>query len=117
MRKAEKVESLRFALSTPLAPFDCAASKLDQPRFLRMQLQIELSQTFPQFSPEPFGVVPVCEAHDESSSAGESPPHALTDPDVNLAAHPAPIVQPQAVPPFANAQRGAAAVGQSARAN
>src|SRR5215510_2740418 len=54
---------------------------------------------------------------DESSSAGESHPHALTDPDVNLAAHPAPIVQPQAVPPSANAQRGAAAVGQSARAN
>ena len=54
---------------------------------------------------------------DESSSAGESHPHALTDPDMNLAAHPAPIVQPQAVPPCANAQRGAAAVGQSARAN
>src|SRR5215475_7099869 len=56
-------------------------------------------------------------ADDKSSSAGESHPHALTDPDVNLAAHPAPIVQPQAIPPFANAQRGAAAVGQSARAN
>src|SRR5215831_18262832 len=55
--------------------------------------------------------------HCESSSAGESHPHALTDPDVNLSAHPAPIVQPQAVPPSANAQRGAAAVGQSARAN
>ena len=53
----------------------------------------------------------------KSSSAGESHPHALTDPDVNLSAHPAPIVQPQAVPPSANAQRGAAAVGQSARAN
>src|SRR5919197_2865916 len=55
--------------------------------------------------------------YDESSSAGESHPHALTDPDVNLSAHPAPIVQPQAVPPSANAQRGAAAVGQSVRAN
>ena len=30
----------------------------------------------------------------ESSSAGESHPHALTEPDVNLSAHPAPIVQP-----------------------
>src|SRR5262249_3823025 len=55
-------------------------------------------------------------ADDKSSGAGESHPHALTDPDVNLSAHPAPIVQPQAVPPSANAQRGAAAVGHSARA-
>src|SRR6266704_883467 len=43
---------------------------------------------------------------DESSSARESHPRALSDPDVNLSAHPAPIVQPQAVPPSANAQRG-----------
>ena len=64
MRQAEKVASLRCALSPPLAPFDCEASTLDQPRFLRMQLQIALSHTFPQCSPEPFGVVPVCEAHD-----------------------------------------------------
>ena len=28
----------------------------------------------------------------ESSGAGESHPRALTDPDVNLSAHPAPIV-------------------------
>src|SRR5215471_17737578 len=55
--------------------------------------------------------------YDESSSARESHPRALSDPDVNLAAHPAPIVQPQAVPPSASAQRGAAVVGQSVRAN
>ena len=30
----------------------------------------------------------------KSSSARESHPHALTDPDVNLSIHPAPIVQP-----------------------
>ena len=30
----------------------------------------------------------------ESSSPGESHPQALTDPDVSLSAHPAPIVQP-----------------------
>ena len=39
----------------------------------------------------------------QSSSARESHPRALSDPDVNLSAHPAPIVQPQAVPPSANA--------------
>jgi hypothetical protein len=31
----------------------------------------------------------------ESSRAGESHPHPLTEPDVNLSAHPAPIVQPK----------------------
>jgi len=30
----------------------------------------------------------------ESSSVGESHPHALTDTDVNLSVHPAPIDQP-----------------------
>ena len=30
----------------------------------------------------------------KSSSVGESHPHALTDTDVNLSAHPAPIDQP-----------------------
>ena len=32
--------------------------------------------------------------HDESSSPGESHPQALSEPDVNLSIHPAPIVQP-----------------------
>ena len=32
-----------------------------------------------------------------SSSARESHPHALTEPDVNLSAHPAPIAQPLTV--------------------
>ncbi len=32
--------------------------------------------------------------HQQSSGAGEFHPHALTEPDVNLSAHPAPIVQP-----------------------
>jgi hypothetical protein len=31
---------------------------------------------------------------EQSSSVGESQPHALTDTDVNLSAHPAPIDQP-----------------------
>jgi hypothetical protein len=51
-----------------------------------------------------------------SSSAGESHPHARPEPAVNLAAPPAPIVPPQAVPPSARAPRGAAAVAPSVRA-
>ena len=46
----------------------------------------------------------------KSSSEGKSHPHALTDPDVNLSAHPAPIDQPQDRRPIAN-EKTAQAVG------
>ena len=41
---------------------------------------------------------------EESSSAGESHPHALPEPDVNLSIHPALIAQPSVASPFANGQ-------------
>src|SRR5690242_16451733 len=82
-----------------------------------MNAQTKAGTSLGEHRHDPSGVRFPLTADDKSSSAGESHPHALTDPDVNLAAHPAPIVQPQAVPPSANAQRGAAAVGQSAQAN
>jgi hypothetical protein len=49
---------------------------------------------------------------EEVSSPGESHPQALSEPDVNLSAHPAPIIQPQAQSPSANGQR---AVGRVSR--
>lgn len=36
------------------------------------------------------------------SSPGESHPQALSEPDVNLSAHPAPIIQPLGESPFAS---------------
>ena len=48
----------------------------------------------------------------ESSSAGESHPHALTDPDVNLSAHPAPLIQPQAALPDASGRINSTHAGQ-----
>jgi hypothetical protein len=45
----------------------------------------------------------------ESSSAKESHLHALTDLDVNLSVHPAPIDQPFNAQPIANGQTGVAA--------
>ena len=44
-----------------------------------------------------------------SSSAKESHLHALTDLDVNLSVHPAPIDQPFNAQPIANGQTGMAA--------
>src|SRR5918992_322362 len=52
--------------------------------------------------------------HCESSRAGESHPHALTDPDMNVAAHPALIVQPPPDAASASAQRAPGYGGQSA---
>ena len=46
------------------------------------------------------------------SSPGESHPQALSEPDVNLSAHPAPIIQPQAQPPSANGQRAGGRVSR-----
>jgi hypothetical protein len=54
---------------------------------------------------------------DKSSSAGESHPHALTEPDVNLSAHPALIAQPQ-VEDLSPSERTDMALGvQSAQAS
>ncbi len=38
--------------------------------------------------------LPAVDLQEQSSRAGESHPHALTDPDVNLSIHPALIAQP-----------------------
>ena len=50
-----------------------------------------------------------------SSSAGESHPHALTEPDVSLSAHPALIVQPL-VEAWSNVQRAAGRVERPVQA-
>ena len=50
-----------------------------------------------------------CFLHHVSSRPTEPPRQTLTDPDVNLSIHPAPIDQPT-VPQIANAQTGKAAV-------
>jgi hypothetical protein len=52
--------------------------------------------------------------HYKSSRAGESHPHALTDPDMNVAAHPALIVQPPPDAASASARRAPGRGGQPA---
>src|SRR5215510_2155966 len=112
--KAEKVKCTRAPCRSVSA---WRPLERNQRRFLGMNGEAETGKAFRQDVHNPAGVGFALAADDKSSSAGESHPRALSEPDVNLAAHPAPIVQPQAVPPSASAQRGAAAVGQSARAN
>ena len=85
MCQTEQVAGRRLTLSPPPASVRRNAPELDQPRLLRMPLQIERAHTCPQCAPEPFGVVPVCEAdhevvgvpHDDAISPGVLTPPAV----------------------------------------
>jgi hypothetical protein len=59
----------------------------------------------------PFGTLPA--QHDEVSQRRELPPSLLSEPDVNLSAHPAPILQPTAKSPSASARTISVIVGQA----
>ena len=56
MRKAQEVERLRFPFSTPLPLIDRIWTELQKSRLLRMQLQVELSHSFPKFRPKLIGI-------------------------------------------------------------
>src|SRR5262250_3698214 len=57
VRQAEKVEGLRFALTTPLAPFACPTPKLNEARLLRVQFKVEPVESLPQVASKLLGVV------------------------------------------------------------
>src|ERR1700723_1731850 len=56
MREAEKVERLRFAISTPLPVVDRKRTKFQQACFLGMQFQVELPHSFSEFRPKVIGI-------------------------------------------------------------
>src|SRR5215469_693877 len=56
VRKAEKVERLRFPLSTPLPVFDRKRTEFQQPRLLGMQLHVELPHSLAEFRPKRVGI-------------------------------------------------------------
>src|SRR5262245_57482252 len=57
--EAQEVEGFRLARATLLPIPGGEPPELDQPRFLRMQVQAELPETLPQFTQEPLGLVAV----------------------------------------------------------
>jgi hypothetical protein len=71
------------------------APKRQQASLVRMQSPSEALHPFVEYRYHTPRIVLTLTATDKSSSAGELHPHALTEPDVNLAAHPALIVQSQ----------------------
>jgi hypothetical protein len=56
VRKAEKVERLRFPVSTLLPVVDRIRTELQKSRLLGMQLQIELPHSLRKFRPKPIGI-------------------------------------------------------------
>src|SRR6266853_4364688 len=56
VREAEKVERFGLPFSTPLPVMDRERTKLQQPRFLGMQFQVELPHAFCEFRPKLIGI-------------------------------------------------------------
>jgi hypothetical protein len=112
MREAQKVKCLRFALSPFKPTLGRKTTKFNESGFLRMQLQTEPHQALAQFIEKPLGFRSIPESDDEVSSPGESHPQALSEPDVNLSAHPAPIIQPSAQSPSASGRKAEARVAR-----
>ena len=64
MREAQEVERLRLPFSAPLPVVDRKRTKLQQSRFLGMQLQVELLHSFLEFCPELIGIRFILEPND-----------------------------------------------------
>src|SRR5580693_7657661 len=57
MRKAKKVERLRFPFSTPRPAVDRIRTELQKSRFLGVQFQVELPHSFGEFRPKLIGIL------------------------------------------------------------
>ena len=112
VRETQKVKCFRLPFSSFCPVRHCKPSKFDETGLLVVHLQTKLGKPVPQLLQEKLRFIPVLEPHDPVSSPGESHPQALSEPDVNLSAHPAPIIQPQAKSPSASGQRAGGRVSR-----
>src|ERR1039457_901936 len=87
--ETQKVEGLRFSLATFLPALGGVTPKLNQARFLWMQLQSEFPQPFPQLHQEPLGFFLVLESQhsvvrvaDDNHTARRFLPPPLVYPEV-----------------------------------
>jgi hypothetical protein len=62
MREAQELERLRLPFATRLASFGGVPSELDQPRFVRMQVQAESREPLAEIGEEPLGVLTMLKA-------------------------------------------------------
>src|SRR5208283_1293890 len=99
VRKAEVVERLGLSLATLLSVAAGEPSELDEPRLVGVQFQTELCESLAKVGEEPLRIALMLEPSHKVSGRGESHPPALSEPDVNLSTHPAPIIQPHGTSP------------------
>ena len=94
MREAQEVKRLWFAFAFSLSIHLRVAAKLDQPGLLRVEFQMEDRESLAQFIQTSPRFDFLLESDHESSSPGDSHPQALTEPDLSLSIHTAPMIQP-----------------------
>ena len=87
-------------------PIRTLESKIDCKRFVQVQAEAEPSQPLAKNTLDAHTVKKIIKHQNEVSSPEESNLRALAEPDVNVSAHPAPIIQPPAPDPSANARTG-----------
>src|SRR5215472_13498919 len=87
--EAQEVERLRLAFTTLAPILFRKAAKFDDSRLIGMQLEAEVRESLAQPRQEPLCFISMLESCHKSSRPGESHPQALTDPDLNVSAHPA----------------------------
>ncbi len=101
---AQKVES----------PFLCC---VHYPRLVWMQLQPSIGCPLPHQFQRLLGSRLASAQDHKVSQRRELPPPLLSEPDVNLSAHPAPIIQPTVKSPSASEQTALVPDGQAVQAN
>ena len=94
VREAKEVEGLRFPFPSAFAIRFGIPPEFDSARLVRVKIQSELPQSFSHGLAKTIRIRSPLEPENESSRPGELHPQALTDPDMNVSAHPALIVQP-----------------------
>jgi len=94
--KPEELKRLARLPTFPRPAIRRSASKLQQSRFVGVQFQAELFKPLFQCIKTGSGIDFVFKSDYESSSPGELHPQALTEPDVNLSAHPALMIRSHA---------------------
>ena len=108
MREPQNVEPAGWWESVtvlPRAPTTSRSAERDQTTLHRVHRETKAPEAFRQHIPHPVGVRFLLKDNDQSSRPGESHPQALTEPDMNVSAHPALTVQPLLDATSASGQR------------
>src|ERR1039457_42871 len=92
--ESQEGKGLRIILTALFASFRRMAAELDQLGLFRVQRQRKLREPQAHVLQKPRGLSLMLKSQNTSSRPGELHPQALTEPDVNVSAHPALTVQP-----------------------